>query len=245
MIIDTTFDFTTDSEGFWDGYWDRNDGLGAGKTDPDNASPTLQEYHRQLWSRRLPNGDVMELRKGYGPNYLTWNGFRFSSDSIIATLKYKRNKEMIDAVKRSIGDYKKYYETLVHNAYTIGGMIIFPKHRNSMNQTRGVNPLISDRWDLTLECIRRHYDGKESPLSEVTNADNDFYRLFVNFKGYVDFFFLQDCVSADYSSVNIWCGDGQFNRSGLPATLDEYFAFINAEFDFLNKRNRRIKEYYL
>ena len=26
MRIDTSFDFTTDTEGFWDGFWDRKGG---------------------------------------------------------------------------------------------------------------------------------------------------------------------------------------------------------------------------
>ena len=28
MGIDTSFDFTTDTEGFWDGFWERKNGLG-------------------------------------------------------------------------------------------------------------------------------------------------------------------------------------------------------------------------
>lgn len=32
--------------------------------------------------------------------------------------------------------------------------------------------------------------------------------------------FLQDCVSSDYSKVDIWCGDTSFEKSGLPETAD-------------------------
>ena len=39
--IDVAFDFTTDSPGYWDGFWERNNGLGAGACDPDACSPTL------------------------------------------------------------------------------------------------------------------------------------------------------------------------------------------------------------
>ncbi len=39
MIIDTTFDFTTDSPGYWDDFWKRNDGLGYGGSDPDSVIP--------------------------------------------------------------------------------------------------------------------------------------------------------------------------------------------------------------
>ena len=56
-------------------------------------------------------------------------------------------------------------------------------------------------------------------------------------------FFSQDCVSDDYSQVDIWCGDGKMSESGLPKTIEEYFSFIDKEFEFLSKRNRRIDEY--
>lgn len=122
-------------------------------------------------------------------------------------------------------------------------MVIFPVHVNSMNQRKGMNIRIADRWDLTLECIRRYYIGEESPLSKVIEGDREFYNLFVDFKGYVDFFFMQDCVSDDYSSVDIWMGDASFTKNGFPETVDDYFRFLLNEHIFLDKRNRRIQEY--
>ena len=242
-MIDVSFDFITDSPGYWDGFWNRNDGLGYGGSDPDNASPTLQRYHQLLWSRVLPNGEKMSLSMGSGPYYLTWNGFRFGSDTIIVSFRYKKYKYMMDQVRQRVGNFETYFEDLIRRSYTIGGTIIFPKHSSSMNQNKGTNKLISDRWDLTLECIRRYYNGEDSPLYETIARDEDFYALFKDFKGYVDFFFLQDAVSADYSQVDIWCGDDSFTEDGLPKTIDEYFEFIDREFDFLEKRNERIRRF--
>lgn len=51
-MIDTSFDFTTDSPGYWDGFWERNAGLGAGGSDPDNASPTLQNTTKSSGANR-------------------------------------------------------------------------------------------------------------------------------------------------------------------------------------------------
>ena len=133
--------------------------------------------------------------------------------------------------------------TFDFRSYTIGSMVIFPVHVNSMNQRKGTNLRIADRWDLTLECIRRHYAGEESPLSKVIESDKAFYDLFVDFKGYVDFFFMQDCVSDDYSSVDIWMGDASFKKNGLPETVEDYFRFLVREHIFLDKRNQRIQEY--
>lgn len=243
QMIDVTFDFTTDSPGYWDGFWEKNDLLGGAGSDPDEKSPTLKRYHRLLWSRRLPCGEVMELQEGKSSYYLKWKDFYFGSDSIIVEFRYYNYIHMIEQVKQRLSDYRAFYEDQIRKSYTIGGMIIFPQHRNSMNQMRGMNRKISDRWDLTLECIRRYYSGEESPLSKVIESDKAFYDLFVDFKGYVDFFFLQDSVSADYSSVDIWCGEGDFSGSGLPATVDEYFLFIEREMEFLKRRNARIEEF--
>jgi len=240
-MIDINFDFTTDSYKYWEGFWERKNGLGEGGSDPDSSSRTLQEYHRILWSRELPNGEKMNLKSGSGSNYLTWNNFRFGSDSIITGFRYLSYSYMIDQVKAYVEDYKVFYEDFIRKGYTIGGMIIFPKDWNSMNQVRGTTKVIADRWDLTLECIRRYYEGIESPLTDVISSDADFYSLFVDFKGYVDYFFLQDCVSDDYSSVNIWEGNSSFIRNGLPDSIDGYMTFINNELLFLENRNKRIK----
>lgn len=230
-MIDTTFDFRTDTP--------------KGK-DPDKYSKTLKAYHQILWSRELPNGEVMKLEHSQDPYcYLTWKDYDFGSDSIIVELRYQKYKRVLDQVAHEVGDIEAYYENLIRRSYTIGGMIIFPKHPNSMNQRRGTCGKISDRWDLTLECIRKYYIGEDSPLRKVMEDDKPFYDLFVDFKGYVDYFFLQDCVANDYSEVSIWCGDATFEKSGLPETVDDYFKFIYKEHDFLDKRNARIKEYCL
>lgn len=244
--IDTTFDFTSELPHYWEGFWDRKDGLGEGGCDPDSQSQTLQEYHRILWSRPLPDGKHMNLNKESDSSglFLSWDGMRFSSDSILTTFRYRKYREIIDEIKSIIPNYKEFYEELIRRFYTIGGMIIFPRHRESINQKRGTIPAISDRWDLTLECIRRYYSGETSPLTGTIERDKRFFDMFVDFKGYVDFFFLQDCVSGDYSKVDIWCGDDSFKSSGLPNTSEEYLRFIQKEIEFLDKRNDRIKEYF-
>ena len=226
-MIDITFDFRSDSNG----------------RDPDTYSPTLNAYHRILWSKELPNGEVMDLHSEKPPFVLSWKDFYFTSDTIIIEMRNSKNKKIIDQACGRIKNIEEFYGHLLRRSYSIGSMVIFPVHVNSMNQRRGMNVLISDRWDLTLECIRRHYAGEDSPLSKVIEADKAFYDLFIDFKGYVDFFFLQDCVSKDYSSVNIWMGDASFSKSALPETVEEYFTFLLKEHIFLDKRNKRIQDY--
>ena len=184
--------------------------------DPDAYSPTLNAYHRALWSKELPNGEAMELQSGRAPYAFKWKDFWFSSDTIIVEMTHLKNKKIIDQVREQYSDFDAWCEHLLRRSY---------------------------RWDLTLECIRRHYAGEESPLSKVIEGDKAFYDLFVDFKGYVDFFFMQDCVSEDYSSVDIWMGDASFVKSGLPETVEDYFKFLVKEHIFLDKRNARIQEY--
>ena len=238
--IDVNFDFTTDTPRYWDDFWDKDHILGGGGNDPDAASKTLQLYHQILWSKPLPNGDTMSLSSGSGANYLTWKEFRFGSDSIMASFRYVRYRNMLQEVADTLPSYKKFMETFLRKSYTIGGSIIFPKD-NSINCARGCNPHIRDRWDLTLECIRRYYNNEMSPLSEILDKNEKFFSLFVDFRGYIDFFYLQDCVSKDYNSVNFWLGNGEFDETPLPKTVEEYMQWISRQTTFLSKRNERIR----
>ena len=235
------FDFTTDTPGFWDGFWTDKLGINIGNgADPDAKSETLRTYHQLLWSKELPNGEYMNLKKGNVSQYLLWKDYRFGSDSITASFRHSQHRELLEKVEKYVQNYKNFVENYLRLTYTIGGMIIFPKHKNSINQWRGCNQKIKDRWDLTLECIRRFYNNEKSPLYDVLKEDEQFFALFVDFKGYIDYFYLQDCVSEDYQSVHFWLGNGDFDDSPLPRTPEEYVRWIENELDFVQRRNERI-----
>lgn len=208
--------------------------------DPDSASPTLKAYHQLLWSKPLPNGEFMALETGKD-FYLKWKDFYFGSDSIIVSFMNARFK-LREHIQSNIPDYAEYREQYLHKSYTISGSVIFPQHKWSMNQARGCSHKISDRWDLTLECIRRHYQGDSSPLKTVLDKDFSFYDLFVDFKGYVDYFFFQDCVDDDYN-VKFWLDTPLWDNYPLPKTLEEYHLWMKQEQDFLEKRAKRIEDY--
>jgi hypothetical protein len=76
-------------------------------------------------------------------------------------------------------------------AYTIGGMMVFPENqierKPTINQARGFTRSIADRFDLTLECIRRHYARHNSPLALTLSRYAEFFALFGDFRGYVSF----------------------------------------------------------
>ena len=66
----------------------------------------------------------------------------------------------------------------------------------------------------------------------------------MDFKGYVDFFFLQDLVLDNYKKVDFWVGTGDMTKSPFPATVNEYLSLIKKELSFVQKRNDRIKQFF-
>jgi hypothetical protein len=128
----------------------------------------------------------------------------------------------------------------------MGGRILFPVRGDgtpTINVVRGQDSKIEDRFDLTLECIRRHYLREDNPLAKVLILYEDFFDLFEDFKGYVHFFLLQDFVSNDSSAVKFLMPFADFTTSPLPHTGDEYQAYRQNAIRFVEARNRRMSEY--
>lgn len=226
-MIDTTFDVYTDSGG----------------RDPDSHSPTLRRFHETLWSKPLPNGKPFDLWTNAPGHYLFHRSdvgeFSLSSDSIVHTYRYtKATASVIAQVPEDVLD--AFYRA----ACTVGGYTVFPakkvEGRATINAARGLNGKIRDRFDLTLECIRRHYAGIASPLSDVLSRYDIFFKLFDSFKGYTDFFLLQDLVTGDGSEVRFALPFDNFESNPLPTDLMEYLAYRETMADFINGRNGRI-----
>ena len=128
--------------------------------------------------------------------------------------------------------------------YTIGGMMVFPGNvvdgKLTINGARGFHRRIADRMDLTLECIRRHYLGQASPLANTLARYADFFGLFKDFQGYVDFFLLQDLVVDDYSATRFFMPFDDFTTPSVPKDVDTYREYRRLSIEFVEARNRRI-----
>jgi hypothetical protein len=120
--------------------------------------------------------------------------FFVSSDSVIATFT---RSELVRHITELFTEEES--EALRTIGYTIGGMMVFPGNRiagkQTLNGARGFNRKIADRFDLPLECIRRPYFSQRSPLGETLPRYRDFFALLEDFRGYVEFFMLQDLVT--------------------------------------------------
>jgi hypothetical protein len=226
--IDITFDFRRDTP------------VGG---DPDAQSPTLRRYHRLLWSKPLSNGVVFDLDDSHRRPYLRHTSalgdFGLSSDSVIPSFRKERRLSTIIS-QVPIGEW----EAFMALGYTIGGMMLFPAHqvdrKMTINGARGCHPLIKDRFDLTVECIRRHYAGGQSPLADTLARYTSFFALFQSFAEYIEFFLLQDIVSKDYSAVRFSLPFDDFRRSPLPRSLEEYESYRHSASDFLRARSQRV-----
>jgi hypothetical protein len=223
--IDITFDFRSDTR--------------PGK-DPDAESKTLRRYHKLLWSKPLPSGAAFDLSDKVRGCYLRHQSvlgdFSLSSDAVIQTFRKKaRIREMIPADE---------LEAFNAKGYTIGGMMLFPQNKIdgqlTINQARGLTRQIGDRFDLTVECIRRHYTGQSSPLSGTLARYGEFFRLFGDFRGYIEFFLLQDLVTPDFASVRVSEPFSDFSGSPMPCSVGEYNVYRKAASDFIDARNQRI-----
>jgi hypothetical protein len=230
-LIDTAFDF-------------RSDTPERPRADPDSDSPTLRRYHKILWSKPLPRGALFTLddtqRGAYLYHCSDLGEFWLGSDAVMQTfIRWPEMRHITEQLSPAEND--EFYAL----GYTIGGMMVFPGNqidrRMTINQARGMNKwTIADRMDLTLECVRRFYAGDTSPLGDTIARYADFFALFDDFRGYTEFFLLQDLVTDDGDGVRFFTEFEDFRASSQPHDLQEYRMFRANAIEFIATRNRRI-----
>ncbi|MHC5559268.1 DUF6994 family protein [Kocuria sp. U4B] len=206
--------------------------------DPDRFSPTLRKHHQLLWSKELPSGARFDLAPE-PRSYLTHRSplgvFRLSSDAITTRLRKRAAKVLREIPDSELPDWR---------GYTVGSTLVFPGNiidkKMTINGARGCHPRIADRFDLTLECIRRHYRREPSPLAGVLDRYAEFFALFEDFAGYVEFFLLQDLVEEDGDTIRFFHRFEDFRTPAVPQNADEYLAYLRLSNEFITCRNRRI-----
>ena len=229
MTIDTKFNFYTDANG----------------GDPDSTSPTLKRFHKLLWSKPLPNGKTLELLDNRSGSYLYHQSelgeFYLGSDAITHSYKnHKRKQWLVSQIPNEVTE-------LFDTGSTIGAYTLFPNNRidgnHTINQARGVNSLIDDRFDLTLECIRLFYLGQTSPLYDTLNRYKYFFALFENFIGYIQFYLLDDIIDNN-GNIKFYLPFDNFKSKPVFNSLDDYFLYKQGVMTFINSRNKRIDKLY-
>lgn len=222
--VDTSFDYHSETP--------------PGKA-PDKHSETLREHHQLLWSKELLTGGRFTLApepKSYLAHRSQRGVFRLSSDAITTRLLRKAAAVICDIPESELPPYRGYTarSTLVFPGIQIGG-------KQVINQARGCNPKIADRFDLTLECIRLHYLELPNPLGNVLERYSDFFALFKDFHGYVEFFLLQDLLEEeDGETISFFHPFKDFTTPAVPQGKSAYLEYLRRKNDFITARNNRI-----
>ena len=209
--------------------------------DPDRFSKTLRRYHWLLWNKPLPNGDFLfapgatdrELRYTLGDSE-----FSLAPDCMHNTFRHwKRLLPITQLVPETDADVND------RMSFTIGNSIIFPGHRidgnSTINGARGLHHQIRDRFDLTLECIRRHYLHEPHPLERTLGAYQSFFQRFVSFRGYVCFFLLDDLVDTN-DQVRFLLPWSGFDEPPVPTSVEGYKSYYLGLLTVISARNARI-----
>lgn len=209
-------------------------------TDIDQTSQTLRRFHQLLWSKPLPSGHVFKLEQRGRSSYLIHESelgvFDLSSDFFAAW--HRKLAPLWSQLP------KAEFERQERLARSVGGYIVFPcrtvNRKQTINMRRATHHRVGDRFDLALECIRRHYKGEPSPLSDVLGRYQSFFNLFESFDGYLDFFYLRDAVKPDGNLKFFWHFD-DFASRPLPSTIDDYRVYRSNVLTFVAARNLRIR----
>lgn len=219
-------------------YSDANGG------DPDVTSPTLRRYHRLLWRKSLPSGELFDLQANRHDTYLFYDlpagGISLGSDAITHSYKHQAKKKWLTT---RIPDV---VQDLFDRGSTIGAYIIFPNSQidrnHTINQARGMNHLIDDRFDLTLECIRRFYIDEPSPLTETFARYASFFELFESFECYSQFFLLDDLLDQQ-GHIRFFLPFDHFQSPPEFRDVEDYMVYRDNVVDFISARNSRIEDY--
>jgi hypothetical protein len=223
----------------------------------------LHALHLLLWKKKpldalkLKSASDCFSKKTKEYFYLTCttrsNTFELTSDRLCNTSL--KSYEWIEDVQNSRGHLSNGDKDELPISWTIGNYIVFPKGtttEDGFNQARGKCDKICDRFDLSLECIRLWYkkerDQQSNPLVQAINRSEKFFDLFGDFKGYVQFFLLDDLVDEEYNKVKFFLPFGGFDeanpnyKSPLSKDENQYHQYRDNVESFILARNKRIDE---
>ena len=110
-MIDTSFNMYSDANG----------------GDPDSTSLTLRRYHKLLWCKLLPSGELFDLRDDRRGSYLFYSSpsgdFSLGSDAITHSYKNQMKKKWLTT------QIPEVVQDLFDRGSTIGAYLIFPTTR--------------------------------------------------------------------------------------------------------------------
>ncbi|HEM3684421.1 TPA: hypothetical protein U1D20_001916 [Streptococcus suis] len=198
------------------------------RVDPDSKCRELYiDLTKMLFdmSNRFPNGDLVKKtevkeriknREKYWELVLTVESkhgekkiFGLGIDYIGASVYWALKKDVSQV------DIKE----LLKVSRTIGGHIFFPRWQisnikvniKSINMARGGEFICKnknrlgfyDRFDMLLFDMKRWYEGNSCQLKEEFDSNKIWLDLFIDFRGFIDYFSLNGFVNDKYEVINL------------------------------------------
>jgi hypothetical protein len=81
-------------------------------------------------------------------------------------------------------------------------------------------------------------------LSDTLARYADYFQLFGDFQGYVEFFLLEDLVTEDCAAVRFFLPFEGFSSSPLPDSIAAYLDYRALAVGFIEARNQRIQTWW-
>lgn len=214
-----------------------------------------------LWSKPLPDGQKLELegdRSGYLKIVSLSERRTVGSDNFATT-----HANALPTLARALDGFSHGHLCAF---CTIGGYIVFPNglaqqlpvrtnsrvRRWTVNQARGMDRRVADRFDLTLETIRMYYAGivdrAQNPIGDVLEAYGWWFDLFgsgpTGFLTYADFFFLTPLLDADGAVKPFGALSLDFMNALPSHDTVAYRAYVADQLEFVRFRNALIEHWW-
>ena len=224
--------------------------------DPDGKSKELYDDLIELYQTKFNrigyrleynNFDVLVKNEEYT--------FSVSSDFIGSSRAHAKSVGISDV---DVGKYLK-------ESRVLGGHVLFPKtlwingtieytgKGGTINTARGGEKGFCDRFDCTLQDIKLFYSSQNSKLEKYYNKYNEWLYLFKSFKGFIDFFSLNDFCNPNYEVYDLSSVDDNMKYTRLIDTsysdisfykindMEIYSNFIKGNENAIKLRNKRLQ----
>lgn len=222
------------------------------RIDPDSKCYSLYEdLTKKLFYKSFPNGYVIkktEFKERMGKNENKYWELVMTVESIQGEKKiFGLGADYIGAsvnwaLQSNIPqiDIKEFLKI----SRILGGHIFFPrwqisnnkKQILSLNVARGAEfirknkrrPGFYDRFDMFLFDLKNWYDGNLSQLQEEFDSNEVWLKLFIDFRGFINYFLLNDFVNNDFEVIDL-TNNGNFIEqfeSYIPKNSENYSLYF-------------------
>ena len=230
------------------------------RIDPDSKCYELYtDLKKELFCKNFPNGDlirelkekertgkngskywelVIKIESGNGEKKYFGLGTDYIGASVNWALKCNVSQKVI----------KEYLKV----SRTLGGHIFFPRWQISNNKERikslniarggefisNKRPGFYDRFDIFLYDLKNWYDDVPSQLKKEFDSNKKWLELFVDFKGFINYFSLNNFLNSEYEVIDLTDSMNVIEKfkSYIPKEPSDYSLYFKNSSNIIIKR---------